>query len=147
MAHSVSGLTSQSVGKNYDEFSNRTYPVICWCYSFTSLVIQRFCAALHMYCSYPQRWMFQWQRYSGASIATKLIFDYTDLLWLLIQRAHSAHDHSRAAVTIQEFPSESHIKLKSHKISLASNFFPFAQYFEILHRARQWYCRALCKIS
>ena len=125
MANSVSGLTSQSVGKNYDKFSNRTHPVICRCYSFTLVVIYRFGATLHMYCSSLQRWMFQCQRYSGASIATRLIFDCTYLLWLLIRRVHSAHDHSRAAVTTQDLHSESHIKPISHKISCASDWYLF----------------------
>ena len=52
------------------------------------------------------------------------------------------------------YPSETHFKLKSRKTSLvhnthlSCNLFSSCQFvFEILHKARQWYCRALCKIS
>ena len=42
------------------------------------------------------------------------------------------------------YPHESHLKAKSR---LLIYHFPITQSFEILHRARQYYCRALRKIS
>ena len=44
-------------------------------------------------------------------------------------------------------PSQTHLKPKSCEISLVSTFNQSFNHFEILHRAWQWYCHALLKIS
>ena len=45
------------------------------------------------------------------------------------------------------YPSETHLKLKSREISFVYNLLQRLNCFEILHRARQWYCRALAKFQ
>ena len=45
-----------------------------------------------------------------------------------------------------EYPSETHHKLKSREISLVYNYKHLLHCWEILHRARRWYCRAPCNI-
>ena len=44
------------------------------------------------------------------------------------------------------YPSKTHLKLKSREISFVYNI-RSSNRFEMLHRARQYNCRALCKIS
>ena len=53
-----------------------------------------------------------------------------------------AHSPNQSYIILH---AENHLKLQSRKILFSQNLVLCR--FEILHRARQWYCRALCKIS
>ena len=44
------------------------------------------------------------------------------------------------------YPSETHLMLRSHKISFVQNV-QWSNRFVNIHRARHWYCPALCKFS